>query len=174
METRIKSIKKNNSYYYAVQVKKWIFWKTLKLCSTWLDVENFFNEMEKIDEFNSKLKSLNKIVYDGWAVRNVYKNTGIGYSINFFKSYPNRRERYNNSEIIWADINGSTVPTIEIKTAELFGKECLEPMKLRITIEQIEEQDKESGGILLMLIICVICVLLSAFIGMMICNKQEL
>ena len=32
----------------------------------------------------------------------------------------------------------------------------------------------EDGGILVMLIICVLCVLLGAFIGMMICNKQEL
>jgi hypothetical protein len=31
------------------------------------------------------------------------------------------------------------VPTMEIKTKTLFGKECFEPMKLRITIEQIEE-----------------------------------
>ena len=37
METRIKYIEKNNSWYYAVQAKKWIFWTTLKLCSTCLD-----------------------------------------------------------------------------------------------------------------------------------------
>ena len=29
--------------------------------------------------------------------------------------------------------------TIEIRGKELFGKECLEPMKIRITIEQIAE-----------------------------------
>ena len=58
METRIKYIKKNNAWYYAVQVKKWIFWKTLKLCSTWIEVEEFFNDMEKIDEFNSKTKTV--------------------------------------------------------------------------------------------------------------------
>lgn len=32
----------------------------------------------------------------------------------------------------------------------------------------------EDGGILVMLIICLLCVLLGVFIGMMICNKQEL
>ena len=62
METRIKYIKKKNGWYYAIQVKKhfliktWTFWKTIKLCSTWLEVEKFFNEMEKIDDFNKKLK----------------------------------------------------------------------------------------------------------------------
>ena len=76
METRIKYIKKSNSWYYAVQVKKWIFWKTLKLCNTWLSVEEFFNEMKKIEEYNNKINPTNKIVYNGWAVRNVYKNTG--------------------------------------------------------------------------------------------------
>lgn len=139
METRIKYIKKNNSWYYAVQVKKWIFWKTLKLCITWHAVEEFFNEMEKIAVFNDKIKSSKKIVYDGWAVRNVFKNSGPAYSIYFFKSHPNRRKSDNESEIIWEDCNGNIQPTIEIKNETLFGKECLEPMKLRITIEQIEE-----------------------------------
>ena len=139
METRIKYIKKNNSWYYAVQVKKWIFWKTLKVCATWLAVNEFFNEMKKVDEFNNKINPLNKIVYDGWAVRNVYKNTGVGYSIYFFKTLPSRGKSNDESEIIWEDCNGSITPTMEIKTKTLFGKECLEPMKLRITIEQIEE-----------------------------------
>lgn len=63
METRIKYIKKNSGrWYYAIQVKKhflikkWTFWKTIELCSTWLAVENFFKEMEKIDDYNVKLK----------------------------------------------------------------------------------------------------------------------
>ena len=56
METRIKYVKKNNVRYYAIQVKKWFFWKTIELCSTWLAVEEFFNELEKIENFNSKLK----------------------------------------------------------------------------------------------------------------------
>ena len=32
----------------------------------------------------------------------------------------------------------------------------------------------EAEGILVWLIICLLCVLLGVFIGMMICNKQEL
>lgn len=139
METRIKYIEKNNSWYYAVQVKKWLFWKTLKLCSTWLDVEKFLNELEKIDDFNSKTKTLNKIVYNGWVVRNTYKITGISNVVSFFESYPSRRKSDDQSEIIWKDTNDNRIPLMEIKAKTLFGKECLEPMKLRITIEQIED-----------------------------------
>jgi hypothetical protein len=140
MKTRIKYIKTTrNGWCYAIQVKKWIFWKTIETYATFEGAERFLNILKEIDDFNSKTNSLSKIVYDGWAVRNVYENTGISYSLNFFESYPSRRKTDERSESIWTDINGSTVPTMEIKGKELFGKECLEPMKLRITIEQIEE-----------------------------------
>ena len=139
METRIKYIKTNkNGWCYAIQVKKWIFWKTIETYATFEGAERFLNILKDIDEFNDKAKSLNKIVYNGWAVRNVYENTGIGYSVNFFESYPSRCKSDKQTEMIWRDINGSSTPTMEIKGKKLFGKECLEPMKLRITIEQIE------------------------------------
>lgn len=138
MKTRIKYINRNNAWYYAVQVKKWIFWKTLNLCVTWIDVERFLNTLKEIEEANNKTKSLNKIVYGGWGVRNVYE-TGPAYSISFFESYPSKCKIYHENKLIWRDINGNAVPTMEIKTEKLFGKECLEPIKLRITIEQIEE-----------------------------------
>jgi hypothetical protein len=140
METRVKYIKTtNNGGFYAVQGKKWLFWKTIEIFASFEGAERFIGTLSQIDEFNSKIKSLNKIVYDGWAVRNVYKNTGIGYSIYFFKSFPKRCKSNDESEIIWEDCNGSIRPTMEIKAKTLFGKECFEPMKLRITIEQIEE-----------------------------------
>ena len=140
MKTRINYIKKNNLWYYAVQIKKWIFWKTVYTDLIFTNVEKFIGTLSKIDEYNSKTKSLSKIVYDGWAVRNVFKNTGTAYSINFFESHPSRSKSNNESEIIWEDCNGNIVPTMEIKTKTLFGKECFEPMKMRITIEQIEEE----------------------------------
>lgn len=140
METRIKYIKTNkNGWCYAIQVKKWLFWKTIETYASFESAERFLNTLKEIDEFNSKTNSLSKIVYDGWAVRNVFKNTGTAYSINFFESRPSRSKSNNESEIIWEDCNGNIVPTMEIKTKTLFGKECFEPMKLRITIEQIEE-----------------------------------
>ena len=139
MKTRIKYIKKTTGWYYAVQVKTWIFWKTIYTDGIFANIEKFIDKLIQIDDFNNKTKSLNKIVYDGWVVRNVFANTGISYSLSFFNSYPSRRKSDNKSEIIWAGTNNNLMPIIEIKDKKLFGKECLEPMKLRITIEQIEE-----------------------------------
>ena len=140
METRIKYIKKNlHEGYYAVQVKKCIFWKTIYTNTVFTNVEKFIDTLAQIDEFNSKRKTLNEIVYEGWAVRNVYKGSGPSYSIHFFNSSVHRRKQDSDSERIWADCNDNIVPLMEIKGKKLFGKECLEPMKLRITIEQIQE-----------------------------------
>lgn len=141
METRVKYIKKNNSWYYAVQTKKWIFWKTLKLCSTWLDVEKFFDFLAKVEEYNDKNsepKSTNKAVYTGYGVRNVFRS-GISHgALSFFTTYPNKKEGVAGG-IDWVGPHGDVLPLIEIRLPKLFGKECLDPMKLRITIEQIEE-----------------------------------
>lgn len=141
MKTRIKYIKTpKNGWLYAIQVKKWLFWKTIETYATIEGAERFLNILKEVDEFNCKTKSLNKIVYNGWGVRNMYKHTGAGHSLKFFESYPRLcRSNINKSEMKWVDINGDSLPTMEINTKELFGKECLEPMKLRITIEQIEE-----------------------------------
>ena len=140
MEIKIKYIKKNSTWYYAVQVKKWIFWKTIYTDGIFANIEKFIDALVQIDDFNSKTKSLTKIVYDGWAVRNVYEGIGMGHSIIFFESHPHKRRKLDNkSEMIWEDINGNLIPKMDINIDKLFGKECLEPMKLRITIEQIAE-----------------------------------
>ena len=140
METRIKYIKKNNAGegYYAVQIKKWLFWKTIYTNTVFVHVEKFIDTLAQIDKFNNKTKSL-KIVYDGYAVRNVYKNTGSAFAISFFNSSVHRRQHNDLPERTWADRNDNIIPLLEIKAKELFGKECLEPMKVRITIEKIEE-----------------------------------
>jgi hypothetical protein len=102
------------------------------------DVDEFLNKLKKVDDFNNK--SLSKVILDGWAVKNVYKDTGPTCFIDFYQLYPIRHTRYNKSEIVWGDSNGTLIPAMQIKTARLFGKECIEqPMKLRITIEQIGE-----------------------------------
>lgn len=140
MKTRIKYIKKNdNEGVYAVQVKKWLFWKTIRTDTILANVEKFIDTLDQINDFNCKTKSSNKIVYNGWAVRNVYKISGLAYSISFFNSPIHKCKPNDAAEISWKSINNNTTPTMEINTKELFGKECLEPMKLRITIEQIEE-----------------------------------
>lgn len=141
MKTRIKYIKINkNGWCYAVQVKKWLFWKTIESYASFEGAERFLNTLKEISDFNSKAKSSNKIVYNGWAVRNMHKNTGPAFLISFFNSSVHKR-KYNNDgyERIWADCNDRTMPTMEINTKTLFGKECIEPMRLKITIEQIDE-----------------------------------
>lgn len=140
MERRIKYVykKKNYSWYYAVQVKRWLFWKTIYTDSIFTNIEKFINTLDQIDDFNTK--SLNKIVCDGWVVKNVYKNTGPSSFMDFYQSNPIKRESDVKSEILWSDSNGNMFPAIKIETPRLFGKECIEqPMKLRITIEQIGE-----------------------------------
>ena len=136
METRIKYIKTNkNGWCYAIQVKKWIFWKTIETYTTLEGAERFLNRLKEVDDFNGKTKSLNKIVYDGYAVRNVFENTGSALSISFFNSSVHKR----NFGDRWADCNDNISPKMEIYAKNIFGKECLEPMKLRITIEKMEE-----------------------------------
>ena len=142
MERRIKYIKKNNSWYYAIQVKKWIFWKTIKICSTWLAVNEFFNELEKIEEYNNKNnnpKPVNKVVYTGYGVRDIISNGMADWRLSFFTTYPKKTKRCSTGGLDWVDSCGHALPLISINLPKLFGKEGLEPMKLRITIEQIEE-----------------------------------
>lgn len=139
MERRIKYVykKKNNSYCYAVQVKKWLFWKTIYTDFSLTNIEKFIDTLDQIDEFNNN--SLNKIVCDGWAVKNLYKS-GPDCFIKFYQSYPSRRKIDDKFAIVWEDSNGFVTSPILFYTEKLFGKECIEqPMKLRITIEQIGE-----------------------------------
>ena len=142
METRIKYIKKNTAGegYYAVQIKKWLFWNTIYTDAIFANVEKFIDTLAQIDELNSKSKSLNNIVYEGWAVRNIHNNGDLYSKVNFYTSYPSKKE---NSKLfngtLWKDANGYIDPIIEIKGEEFFGEKCLKPMKMRITVEQIEE-----------------------------------
>lgn len=148
-ETRVKYIKKNAfEGYYAVQVKRWVFWKTIYKDTILANVEKVIDGLAKIDDLNRKIKSpnevvsksLNNIVYEGWAVRNIHDNGKLYSRVDFYTSYPSKKE---NSSIfngtLWKDANGYVNPIIEIKREEFFGEKCLKPMKLRITIEKIEE-----------------------------------
>lgn len=142
METRIKYIKKNGTNgHYAVQIKKWrLFWRTIYIDPIFANIEKFIDTLAQIDEFNNKTKSLKEFVLEGYVVRNVYKNSGPAYSINFFDSSVHiSKHNDGKTERTWADCNGNIVPAMEIKAKTLFGKECLEPMRVRITIEQMEE-----------------------------------
>ena len=139
METRIKYIKTpKNGWLYAVQVKQWLFWKTIETYASFEGAERFLNTLKDINKLNGKTKSL-KIVYDGYAVLNVYEKVGTAFSISFSNSPVHKRQHNDVPERTWADRNDNIIPLLEIKAKELFGKECLEPMKVRITIEKMEE-----------------------------------
>lgn len=61
MERRVKYIKKNDfEGYYAIQVKIWIFWKTIYTDSIFANVKKVIDELRQIDDFINKAKSSNK------------------------------------------------------------------------------------------------------------------
>ena len=101
---------------------------------------DFLNTLKEIDDFNSKKpKSVNKVVYEGYGVRNVLSSGGSFWNLGFFTTYPKKTKHTSSGGIEWVDSCGHALPLININLPKLFGKEGLEPMKLRITIEQIEE-----------------------------------
>lgn len=139
METRVKYIKKEkNGWCYAIQVKKWLFWKTIETYATFENAERFLNILEQIDDFNNKPKFLNKSVYEGYGVRGIFQSGRSYGSLGFFTTYPKKIEGADGG-VDWSGPPGDVLPLIDIRLPKLFGKECLEPTKLRITIEQIEE-----------------------------------
>ena len=58
MEARIKYIKKNTAEgYYAVQIKKWLFWKTIYTDGIFANIEKFIDTLAQIDDFNNKTEN---------------------------------------------------------------------------------------------------------------------
>jgi hypothetical protein len=81
---------------------------------------------------------VNKVVYTGYGVRSVFPSGRSHGSLGFFTTYPKKIEG-KNTGIDWSGSCGDALPLVDIRLPKLFGKEGLDPMKLRITIEQIEE-----------------------------------
>lgn len=137
MEIRIKPIAnaKNTSFIFAVQIKKFLFWKTFIKTNTIESAERVVKTIKNIDNFNNKNDNP-KIIVDGWAVRKIY-NSGVSPKLHFFRNYP-IRTRNEENEIFWRDSNTS-FPFLEIDAKSLFNKDSLIPTKLRITIEEIED-----------------------------------
>jgi hypothetical protein len=56
MKMRVKYVKiKGKGWYYVLQVKKWLFWKTIATFSTLENAEDFVNTLKKVDDFNESL-----------------------------------------------------------------------------------------------------------------------
>ena len=136
MEIRIKEHMDNYSLAYYVQVRRFLFWKNVSWHSNLNDAKRKVAELNELNSFNNA-QSANKLVDDGWAVRNVGE-LGTYNSFGFFHgSKPTKTCK--GSQTYWENGDGYYNPLIEVKTKKLFGKEFLEPSRMRITIELIED-----------------------------------
>lgn len=57
MKIRVKYVKQNGSWRYALQVKKWLFWKTIETFGFLDNVKDFLNILKKVDDFNESLNN---------------------------------------------------------------------------------------------------------------------
>lgn len=136
MEIRIKEHMDNYNLAYYVQVRRFLFWRNVCWHRSLDEAKRKVAELKELDKFNNA-QSANKLVYDGWAVRNV-GNLGAYNSFGFFHgSKPTKRNE--GAQTFWENSDGYYNPLIEVKTKNLFGKEFLEPSRMRITVELIED-----------------------------------
>jgi hypothetical protein len=136
MEIRIKEHMANYSLAYYVQVRRFLFWKNVSWHRNLDDAKRKVAELKELNSFNNA-QCANKFVYDGWAVRNV-GNLGAYNSFGFFHgSKPTKRSE--GAQTFWENSDGYYHPLIEVKAKKLFGKEFLEPSRMRITIELIDD-----------------------------------
>lgn len=135
MKIRIKEHIDDYQLTYYVQVRRFLFWRNASWHRSLDEAKRTVSELKELDKFNNT-QSANKLVYDGWAVRNV-GTIGAYNSFGFFHgSKPVRKSK--EGQTYWENCDGYYNPFIEVKTKKLFGKEFLEPSRMRITIEMME------------------------------------
>ena len=127
MEIRIKEKSAKIGIEYAVQVKRFLLWKTV---ASYTDIKvaiDFANELKNVNDFNKPKNE--KVEYYLWAVRPKYSD----YSsyVDMYLNCPCKRID-KDGWVTWG-----SGEKIRMKVNELFGSECLEPMKVKITIEKI-------------------------------------
>ena len=136
MEIRIKEHMDDYNLAYYVQVRRFLCWRNVCWHRSLDEAKRKVAELKELDKFNNA-QSANKLVYDGWAVRNI-GNLGSYNSFGFFHgSKPTKRSE--GAQTFWENSDGYYNPLIEVKTKKLFGKEFLEPSRMRITIELIDD-----------------------------------
>jgi hypothetical protein len=57
MKIRVKYIKIGADWRYALQFKKWIFWKTIETFLYLDNVKEFLDKLKKVEEFNKRFDS---------------------------------------------------------------------------------------------------------------------
>lgn len=136
MDIRIKEHMDDYKLAYYVQVRRFLFWRNVSWHRSLDEAKRKVSELKELDKFNNT-QSANKLVYDGWAVRNVGE-LGAYNSFGFFHgSKPVKKSE--GAQTFWENGDGYYSPFIEVRTKKLFGKEFLEPSRMRITIELIED-----------------------------------
>lgn len=136
MKIRIKEHIDNDKLSYYVQVKRFLFWRNVSWYRSLDEAKKTVSELKELDKFNNT-QSANKLVYDGWAARNVGE-LGSFISFGFFHG-PKPVKKSEGAKTHWESCDGYYNPFIEVKTKKLFGKEFLEPSRMRITIELIDD-----------------------------------
>ena len=49
---RVKYVRHGADWFYDLQIKRWIFWKTVERFVTLKRVEEFLDTLKEVDEFN--------------------------------------------------------------------------------------------------------------------------
>lgn len=57
MKMRVKYVRHGADWRYELQVKKWLFWKTVDRFVTLKRVEEFLDTLKEVDEFNKRFDS---------------------------------------------------------------------------------------------------------------------
>lgn len=136
MKIRIKEISGQTIIKYAVQVKRFLFWKTL---ATYTDVNvatSEANKLKNIKLYNETKQE--KIEYEVWAVRDKFSDS-YSQKVNMYCEYPEccvhgKKDTTMAGSVTWRSDNGEKL-TLRIKS--LFNSKCYEPMKVKVTIEKI-------------------------------------
>lgn len=136
MDIRIKEHMDDYKLAYYVQVRRFLFWRNVSWHRSLDEAKRKVSELKELDKFNNT-QSANKLVYDGWAVRSV-GDLGSFNSFDFFHG-PKPVKENEGAKTYWKTCDGHYSPFIEVKAKKLFGKEFLEPSRMRITIELIED-----------------------------------
>lgn len=133
MKIRIKERNKRNSLVYAVQVKRFLRWKTMETTPFLDKALEIFENLKKMNEANN---SNPKVSYFGWMVRNQY-TSGISSFLDVYAGYPSYQRgsaKYGmDGDVIWSGTEICRLYTSD----KLFNMLGLEPEKVKITIEKI-------------------------------------
>jgi hypothetical protein len=131
MDIRIRVKKLRHEIVYFVQVKRFLFWKTLAYGTTFKEIEDIVENLKKVNDINTPKN--NEVVFNGWMVRNQYENTGISYVIDVYSEYPEYKRSDDKKTVYWSGVQIASIKTRQ----HLFGEIGLEPRKVKITIEKL-------------------------------------